>query len=124
MKHIIENNNDYFTEFLQNISDVLMIQDCNAQNKLLMNEWSFQGLPLVLSRLRIPLQTPTVFGQKLYIPSTLISLLHTTKILVKGLTLFFSEVFTFFWEIIQMRKTEVQFIDMRAPSFRKFSINS
>ena len=32
-----------------------MVQDYNAQNKLLMNEWSFIGL-------HIPLQTPTVIG--------------------------------------------------------------
>ena len=84
MKHIIGNSNDYFTESLQNISNFLMIQDYNAQNKLLMDEWSFQGLPVVLSQLHIPLQTPTVVGQKLYIPSTLIAFLHTTKILVKS----------------------------------------
>ena len=72
MKHIIEEINDYFTESLQNISNLLMVQDYNAQNKLLIDEWSFQGLPVVLSRLHIPLQTPTVVGQKVYIPSTLI----------------------------------------------------
>ena len=46
-EHIIENSNNYFTQSLRNTSNLLMIQDCNAQNKLLMNEWSFQGLPLV-----------------------------------------------------------------------------
>ena len=44
MKHIIGNSNDYFTESLQIIFNLLMIQDYNAQNKLLMNEWPFQGL--------------------------------------------------------------------------------
>ena len=51
-----------------------MEQDCYAQNKVLVDEWSFQGLAVVLSRLYIPLQTPTVVvGQKVYIPSTLIA---------------------------------------------------
>ena len=51
MKYIIENINDYFTESLQHISNLLMVQDYNARNKLLMDEWSFQGLAVVLSRL-------------------------------------------------------------------------
>ena len=72
MKHIIGYSTNYFTEPLQNISNLLMIQDHNAQNKLLMDEWSFQGLPLVLNRLHINLQIPTVVGQKLTTPSTLI----------------------------------------------------
>ena len=41
MKHIIGNSNDYITESLQNMSNLLMIQDYNEQNKLLMNELSF-----------------------------------------------------------------------------------
>ena len=89
MKHIIGNINYYFTESLQNISNLLMVQDYNARNKLLMDEWSFQGLLGVLSRLHIPLQAPTVVGQKGYIPSTFIAFLHTTKILVKERTLRF-----------------------------------
>ena len=78
-----------------------MIQDYNAQNKLLTDEWSFQGLPLVLSRRHILLQTPTVVGQKLYIPSTLIAFLHATKIFVK--------VSTILRELVQMRKKKVYF---------------
>ena len=74
MNHTIGNSNDYFTKSLQSISNLLIIQDYNAQHELLMNEGSFQELPFVLSRLHIPLQTPTVIGQKLYIPSTLISI--------------------------------------------------
>ena len=83
MKHIIGNINDYFTESLQNICILLMVQDYNAQNKLLLDEWSFQGLPTP------HLQTPTVVSQKVFIPSTLIAFLHTTKIFVKALTLGF-----------------------------------
>ena len=97
MKHIIGNSNNYFTESLQTISTLLMIQDYNAQNKLLVDEWSFQELPLVLSRLHIPFQTLTVVGQKLYIPSVLTAFLHTT-ILVKDRGtqfFFFAEVSTF-----------------------------
>ena len=73
-----------------------MIKDYNAQNKLLLYEWSSQRRPLVLSELHIPLQIPTVVGQKLSIPSTWIAVFHTTKILVKALTLFFAEVSTQF----------------------------
>ena len=59
-----------------------------------MYEWSLQGLPFVLSRLHIPLQAPAVVGQKIDIPSALIAVLHITYILVKVLTLFFTEVST------------------------------
>ena len=100
MKHIIGNSNDYFAESLQNVSNLLMIQDCNASNKQLMDEWSLQGLSLVLSRLHIPLQTQTVLSQTLYIPSTLMAFLHTTKILVKVLTLVFAEVSIVLREVI------------------------
>ena len=65
MKYIIGKSNDYFTVSLQNISNLLMIQGNNAQNKLLMNEWSFHGLSLELSRLHVPLQTPAVVDLKL-----------------------------------------------------------
>ena len=66
-----------------------MVQDYNSQNKLLMNELSFHELSIVLNRLHIPLQTPTVVGQKVYISSIMTAFLHTTKILVKTLTLRF-----------------------------------
>ena len=59
-----------------------------------MYEWSLQGLSFVLSRLHIPLQAPAVVGQKIDIPSALIVVLHITYILVKVLTLFFTEVST------------------------------
>ena len=59
-----------------------------------MYEWSLQGLSFVLSRLHIPLQAPAVVGQKTDIPSALIAVLHITYILVKVLTLLFTEVST------------------------------
>ena len=61
---------------------------------MLMKEWYFQGLSLVLSRLHMSLQLPTVVGQKVDIPSALMAFLHITDILVKVLTLFFTEVST------------------------------
>ena len=76
------------------------------------------------SRLHIPLQAPAVVGQKIDIPSTLIAFLHITDILVKALTLFFTEVSTILWKIVLMRLEEMHLTDMRAPSWRKFSINS
>ena len=77
------------SDYLRNISNLLMVKDYKAQNKLHMDKCFFQRLPVVLSTLHIPLQTPTVVGQKVYIPSTLIAFLHTTKIFVKALTLRF-----------------------------------
>ena len=66
MKHIIGDINDYFTEYLQNIDNLLMVQDYNARNKLLMNECFFQGLPVVLSRLHIyALGTMRSFGKNM-----------------------------------------------------------
>ena len=74
-----------------------------------MDEWSLQGLPFVLSRLHIPLQAPAVVGQKMDIPTVLIAFLHITDILVKALTLFFTEVSPIMWKIVQMRPEEMHF---------------
>ena len=64
----------------------------NELRKLLIDKWSLQGLPFVMSRLHFPLQTPAVVGQKIDIPSVSIAFLHITDILVKALTLFFTDV--------------------------------
>ena len=86
-----------------------------------MDEWSLQGLPFVLSWLHIPLQAPAVVGQKVDTPSALITFLHITDILVKELTLFFTEVSTILWKTLWRKCI---FTDMRAPIWWKFSINS
>ena len=74
-----------------------------------MDEWSLQELPFVLSRLHIPLQTPAVVQQKVEISSASIAFLHITDILVKVLSLFFIEVSTILWKIVQMRPEEAHF---------------
>ena len=74
-----------------------------------MDEWSLHGLSIVLSKHHIPLQAPALIGHKVDIPSALIESLHHTEILVKALTLFFTEVSTILWKIVQMAPKEVHF---------------
>ena len=74
-----------------------------------MDEWSFQGLLFVLSRFHIPLQAPAVVSQKIDLPLTLIAFLHITNILVKVHTLFFTEVSTILWKIVQMGLEKMHF---------------
>ena len=74
-----------------------------------MDEWSLQGLLFVLSRLHIPVQAPAVVGQKVNIPSALIAFLHIIDILLKALTMFYTEISTIFWKIVQMRPEEIHF---------------
>ena len=76
---------------------------------IIINEWSLQGLLFVLSRLHIPVQAPAVVGQKVNIPLALIAFRHITDILLKALTMFFTEISTIFWKIVQMRPQEMHF---------------
>ena len=61
----------------------------------------------MLSRLHITLQAPAVAGQRTDIQSALIAFLHIADILVKVLTLFFTEVSTILWKIVQVRPEEM-----------------
>ena len=79
----------------------------------------------MLSRLHVPLQAPVVVGLDIDIPSALIVFLHITNILVKTLTLFFTEVSTILWKIVQMRPEEMHLKLTCMHQFgRKFSNNS
>ena len=108
MKHNIENVRLIYSKRLKNILKRQQ-EEYNELRKLLMDEWSLQGLPFVLSRLHIPLQTPAVVSQIINIPSALIAFLHIIDIFVKVLTLFFTEVSTILWKILQMRPEKMHF---------------
>ena len=72
-------------------------EEYNELRKLLMDEWSLQGLPFVVSILHTPLQAPAVVSQ----------ITDITDILVKALILFLTEVSTILWKIVQMRPEEM-----------------
>ena len=74
-----------------------------------MDGWSLQGLSFGLSKLHMSLQAPAVVGQKIDIPSALIAFLYITDILVKALTVFFTEVSIILWRIVQIRPEEMNF---------------
>ena len=67
-----------------------------------MGEWSLERLPTVLKRHIIPLQVPTVVGQRVDIPSALIAFVHHLDIVVEVLTLILTEAFTVLWKIVQI----------------------
>ena len=57
----------------------------NTQNKLFIDETSFQGLTLVLDSHRTPFQAPAVVNENVIIQPALGALFHYTNILVKAL---------------------------------------
>ena len=65
--------------------------------KLFMDESSFQGLPPVFGSNHILFQAPAVASKKVYIPLALKELFHNVNVLVKELTLLFTQFSTDFF---------------------------
>ena len=93
----------------------------NAQKKLFMDEKSFQGLPLVFDRHCIPFQAPAVSNEKVYFPVTLIVFFHNANILLKALTLFFTQIYTVLWKIVKVCPQKMQFDWHSCPEFAETS---
>lgn len=67
-----------------------------------MDERSFQGLPPVPSSNRILFQAPAVVSEKVYIQPALVALFHNVNVLLKALTLLFTQISTVLWKIVQV----------------------
>ena len=67
-----------------------------------MDERSFQGLLPVLDKHGIPFEAPAVVSEKVYIPPALVVLFHNTNVLVKALTLLFTQISIVLWKIVQV----------------------
>ena len=72
-----------------------------------MDERSFQGLPSVVQQPPHPISSTS--SKKVYISPALVVLFHNVNVLVKALTLLFTQISTVLWKIVQVWPQKVQF---------------
>ena len=79
---------------------------------------SFQRFPLMLGSHHILFKAPAVVSDEVYIPSALVVLFHYANVLVKALTLLFTQISTVVWKIVQVvRLQKCSLMDILAPSW-------
>ena len=77
---------------------------------------SFQRFPLMLGSHHILFKAPAVVSDEVYIPSALVVLFHYANVLVKALTLLFTQISTVVWKIVQVvRLQKMQFDGHSCP---------
>ena len=81
-----------------------------------MDEMSFHKVPSVLGTHCIQFQAPAVVSGKVYIPLSLVALFHYANVLVKALTVFFTQISTVLWKTVQVWLQKVHLTDIRTPS--------
>ena len=67
-----------------------------------MDDRSFQELSPVLDSHQIPFQAPVLISEKIYFPPALEAFFHNANVLVKALTLHFTQISTVLWKIVQI----------------------